>query len=262
MPLAGPDRAAWRTPLLLLGGLLACRAEHETTGDAILDGQGLPDCEASYTEADTCPALKGWRSSAPDEFTADATSAYPIRWIGTEVQPAFCADDADEAEAWVMEMSPDVDGSTHTVRKADPRWTDIGRWDADGAFIQYDRVMHCDFVAEQALTPPTTTNIERLLVYAGTPDADEDFFPVMREMSRWRETPLTIQAVLSYGEAHTESYRLRVCDVRCGECDDPYGNVRNVTGVVEQQDWVYDPTSNAVSFEVKSLYEGECQIKR
>lgn len=250
-----------RAALPLLATLATgCRVEHQTIGDVVLDGEGLPDCGASYVPADTCSALKPWTSSVPDGYADDASSIKPVKWVGTEVQPAFCSDDAAEAEAWVLEQHPDEDGGSHLANTSDARWTDILRYDADGAYLERHRIMRCDFMAGQASTPPTVDSVAEFARYAGTPDPALDFFPVAREMSRWRETPLGIQVILSYGESHTEAWHLRACSVRCGDCEDDYGSVRAVTGILEVQDWVYDETSQVVSFELTDLGEADCQI--
>lgn len=245
---------------MLVVALLACRAARPPETDVVLDGEGLPDCAASYDEIDLCAAMARLTSSEVEGFDDDLTSHYPIRWIGTEEQPAFCSDDADEAEAWVLERSPDPEGGTHTVDELDARWTDIHRWDAENAYIGPDRIMRCDFLSEQTATPPGLDPVPVFGKYAADVDIDADFFPVVREFARWRQTLVTVQVILSYGEVHTESAHLGLCAVRCGFCDDPSG-VANITAVLERQDWRLGKDGRTLSFDVEPHLEAECQIR-
>lgn len=244
-----------------MAALAACRTEIPPPSTVVADAQGLPDCAGTYTPTDVCSALDQWASREVEGFNEEDWNTKPVRWIGSEESPAFCSDDMAEAEAYVEEHDPDPEGGRHTVWGGDPRWTDIRRLDENNAFTGQDRVMRCDFLAELAAAPPGVESVPEFAEYVNDIEPETDFFPVMREMSRWRQTQLTMQIVLSFGEAQTESSHLRVCDVRCGTCEDPFGPVRNVTGIVETQDWVYDPATRKVSFEVAQGEETACETK-
>lgn len=240
--------------------LWACRAERESTGEVVLDAEGLPDCVASYDAGAVCSALSGWDSEEVDGFVEEGWNAWPVRWIGTEVQPAFCAESAEEAEAFALEQ--EADEGSHSLVSSDSRWFDLRRFDADGVLLRQDRVMHCDFMAAQAETPPGTSSVADFATYAGEPDPALDFYPVAREWTRWRQTALQIQVVLAFGEVGTEREHLRVCSVRCGDCEDGYGSILNVTGVLETQDWSFDAGSKSVSWEVVAELETDCEVHR
>ena len=244
---------------MLFVALLACRADRPPENEVVLDGEGLPDCGATYDAIDVCTEMRAFRSAEVDGFDDDLSGKYPIRWIGTEVQPAFCSDDADEAEAWVLAYAPDLEGVGHTVDTTDPRWTDIHRWDADATYVGPDRVMRCDFISDQAATPPGLDPVSVLATYAEVVDIDTDFFPIVREFARWRQNLVTIQVILSYGEVHTESAKLGLCAIRCGDCDDPSG-IANITAVLERQDWRLGKDGRTMSFDVEPLLEADCQI--
>jgi hypothetical protein len=122
--------------------------------------------------------------------------------------------------------------------------------------------MRCTYAAAQAATPPGLDAEPDLLTLADPAGTDPaTFFPVAREFARWRQTRVTVQAVVAYGEATSETETLRVCAVRCGECDDLIGPTRNFTAVLETQDWVYDPADGTVAFTVEPAGEVECQQK-
>lgn len=240
---------------------LACFVPLPEPAEITYDAQGLPACEESFTEQQLCQAITHWVSTEAEGFTDGATSNVDLRWAGTEVQPAFCSDDAAEAEAWVLAQAPDGDGS-HKLYTNDARWWDLRRYDAEGALVGVDRIMRCSFVTAQAATPPGIDSEPDLMVLTPVLASEPDtFFPMAREMSRWRKTALTVQAVVAYGEATVETETLRVCSVRCGECGDIIGPTRNFTAVLESQDWVYDPARGTVSFTVGAVNETECQGK-
>lgn len=247
-----------RSAIALACVVLGCRAPEPEAGVAVYDALGLPDCAASYTGYDLCTAIRYWRSAVPEGFEEPTWLRTPVRWIGTEEQPAFCSDDAAEAEAWVLAREPDTDG-THAANTADPRWTDILRFDAAGAPVERQRILRCDFMAEMGTTPPGLSPVEEYGRYTTLPVADEDYFPVVREIAKWRQVPLQFQAILSWGEVETETVHLRTCGVRCGTCEDTTGGrMKAVTGVLERVDWVLDPATGVVSFTPEALLEVDC----
>lgn len=248
--------AAGLAPVLPL--VAGCRAQVPEPSVVQYDALGLPDCAASYTGYDVCTTIRPWRSSVAEGYAEETWLLAPLRWIGTEVDPAFCTDDPTEAESWALAYEPDTDG-THVVNPHDPRWTDIYRFDAAGKPVERQRIMRCDFMAELTATPPGLEPVDEYARYATTPVADDDFFVVMREIAMWRQEPLEFQAILSWGEVHTETLHLRTCGVRCGVCDDPTGGqLRSVTGVLERVDWVLDPVTGVVSFTPEPLLEVDC----
>lgn len=240
---------------------LACFVPPPEPNAVVYDAQGLPDCAESFSEAQMCEAIAAWRSTEVEGFTDGSTSNRPIRWIGTEVDPAWCSDDAAEAEAYVVQVSPDGDGA-HRNKSTDTRWWDFWRYDAEGSVVSVDRVMRCSYMARQAETPPGTEDIPELFELVDPAGTDpETFFPLAREFARWRNTRVTVQGVVAYGEAESEARTLRVCSVRCGECGDLIGPTRNYTAVLESQDWVYSPETGVGGFSVESLAETECQAR-
>jgi hypothetical protein len=246
------------TSLVLL--LAGCRAERPSESDVVYDAAGLPDCAATYDEYDVCVALEDWHSRAPEGFADPAWTPWPVRWIGTEGDDYFCADDAADAEAYVLEHAPD-DGGTHVVDAADPRWFDVVRYDAAGAGIERARVTRCDFFSYLAAAPPGVEAEVPFAQYAGELASDDDFSSVMREMMAQRASRLTVQVILSWGEAVTESRRLRTCAVHCGDCEDPFGPWRDVTGVLESTDWVLDVASGEVTFTPTEHFETACTVR-
>jgi hypothetical protein len=252
----GPIRAL---PLLVAAGCFATKPE---TGPIVYDALGLPDCAATYADQDVCDALKPWRSSTPDGYAEDGWSFQPLRWIGTEVDPPFCADDWAEAEEWMLAYEPDVTDGSHRVDATDTRWTDLLRFDADGFALERQRVLSCTLFSDIEPAPPGTEPVPAFAQYATVPVTDDaDFFPVAREMVAWRQTALTIQVILSWGEATTETRHLRTCGVRCQDCEDPWGPLRSVTGVVETTDWTLDPTTGVVDYDVKAEPEVDCYVR-
>ncbi len=252
-------RVEYAAAVLLLA--VACFVPYPEPAEVVYDAQGLPDCDASFTDEQVCSSISHWSNSEVEGFTDGTTGNIPVRWIGTEVQPAFCSDDGTAAEAWALEVAPD-DGGSHRLYGTDARWFDLRRYDAEGAFVRIDRVMRCAFVTDQAASPPGMTSVDPLMTLTGALAATpEDFYPMAREMARWRRGLFPVQAVVAFGEAQAESRTLRVCAIRCGECDDVIGPTRNYTAVLETQDWVYDPTAATVSFAVEDTREVECQAK-
>lgn len=242
--------------------LAACFVPYPEDLPIQYDTLGLPDCDASYSDQQLCDSLTPWTSYEVSGFNDAAINNQAVRWIGTEVQPAFCTDDMAEAEGWVVEREPDADG-THTAWAADARWWDFRRYDAEGTFYRQDRVMRCDFATAEAPTPPGADSVPAFMQL--TDAAAEDpgaFFPMVRDIVRWRRVDeLTVQVVLSWGEAEVESEHGRVCAVRCGDCSDQIGPTRNATAILESQDWVYTPDDGAVSFGVEAVREVDCQLK-
>ncbi len=239
--------------------VLGCRSPQPDAGVAVYDALGLPDCAASYSGYDVCTTIRYWNSAVPEDFEEPTWLRGPVRWIGTEVQPAFCADDLLEAEAWALAYEPDAEGATHAANPSDPRWTDIIRFDAAGVPVERQRILHCDFMAELGPTPPGLDPIDVYARYATVPVADEDFFPVVREIAKWRQVPLQFQTLLSWGEVVTETAHVRTCGVRCGTCEDTTGGrLRAVTGVLERVDWVLDPLTGVVSFTPEAILEVDC----
>ncbi|MDP2307925.1 MAG: hypothetical protein Q8P18_18005 [Pseudomonadota bacterium] len=244
--------------VVVAAALSGCRAPMPDAGVAVYDALGLPDCAASYTGYDVCTTIRYWDSTVPEGYDEPTWLRTPVRWIGTEVQPAFCSDDAVAAEAWVLAYEPDTDGS-HVRSAADARWTDIIRLDAAGLPVERQRILRCDFMAEQSATPPGLQPVQEYARYATVPVVGEDFFPVMREIAKWRQVPLQFQTLLSWGEVETETLHLRTCGVRCGTCEDTTGGrLRAVTGVLERVDWVLDPVSGEVSFTPEAILEVDC----
>ena len=72
---------------------------------------------------------------------------------------------------------------------------------------------------------------------------------------------MTVQVVLAHGEVSTEAHRLGVCSVRCGDCEDPWGPYRNITGVLERQDFTLDSAGAEVDYTVEPLLELDCIAK-
>jgi hypothetical protein len=248
-----------RAPVLAALVALGCRRDVPDPSVLVYDGAGLPDCAASYSNYDICTAIRPWRSSVPEGYAEPTWLTTPVRWIGTEESPSFCTDDAAEAEAWVLAYEPLVDGGTVTTNASNPNWFDVIRFDAEHVALERQRIVRCDFLSALDVTPPGLDPVPDYATYAAPPVADEDFFPVMREIAKWRQTNLTFQSILSWGEVRTETLHLRTCNVRCGVCEDPTGGrLRDVTGVLEQGDWTADPVTGAVAFEPTAILEVDC----
>lgn len=238
----------------------ACLVPYPEEEEVQYDALGLPDCDASYNDLQLCQSLTGWASTEAAGFNAGPTSGDPVRWVGTEVQPAFCSDDAAEAEAWVLEHDPDGEGS-HEADLSDPRWWDFLRTGADATLLRRDRVFRCDFATDASALPPGEDSVADLLHLTSAMEASA-FFPVARELARWRRVDdLTVQVILNWGEVEVESAQLRVCAVRCGDCDDQIGPTRNTTAILESQDWIATPDDGVVRFDVTAVREVACQLK-
>lgn len=246
-----------RFVLALLAG---CRSSPEPAPELVFDDLGLPECGASYDDVSVCTALRPWRSEYPDEFEGERWTNLAVRWIGAEVDPYYCTEDAGEAEAFALAHDPGPDGGSHRLDTADERWFDVLRYDADGVSLERQRVLRCSFLADLGPAPPGTESLPGYATYGTLPVEDEDdFYPVFRELVRWRTTTLPVQVVLSFGEARTEDLHLRVCTVRCGTCEDSGGGrYRNVTGVLEALDVTLDPTTGVVDYAAEALLETDC----
>lgn len=242
--------------------LLGCRVERAPALPLVYDALGLPDCAASYDAVAVCDAIEPFVSSAPDDFRDEGATNLRIRWIGTEVEPAYCSDDLDEAEAWVLAREPEEEGGSHFADSRDERWFDFYRKDAEGVAYERQRVVRCAWMTSMSATPPEIDPVEQYARYASVPVEDDDFFPVVREITYWRGATLPVQVVLSWGQVETESRRLSTCNVRCGVCADyGGGRWRQVTGVLERVDWTLDATTGIVSFDVEPLLETDCYAR-
>jgi len=240
--------------------LLACRADRVADLPVVYDDLGLPDCAATWTEANVCEAIRPWKSGYPDDFAEADWSNVAVRWIGTEAEPYFCTDDAAEAEAWVLARAPAADGESWRLDASDPRWFDVIRKDVAGVATERQRIVRCSFLDALGPTPPGAASIDGYAHYGTVPVEDEqDFYPVFRELLRWRAAAWPVHVILAHGQVETEAMHLGVCTVRCGVCEDGGGGrFRNITGVLERIDVELDPVTGVVDYGVTEEREADC----